>query len=293
MSALEGRRSPDGRSANHVDESTDLVDLYWRDIRHCEPISCEEEASRVRRAREGDQSAMDELISANLRFVVSIAREYTGLGEPLAALISDGNLGLVQAAEHYDETRGFKFITYAVWWIRQSIRRAATQRRRTVPRPGNRLDDLRAVRTTERELTQHLGRGPTIAELAAGADISVDRVIRAREASTADMSLNRPADDNDEASVLSLVRSNGGQADEQIENAELAETVGVCLSILDDRERSIVKWYYGFDGHRTMTMGEIGRKWGMTRERIRQLRNRALEKLRRSCGDLLIGLSQN
>ena len=170
--------------------SSDLLDSYWHDIRKCEPVSRQEEVTLVKRARAGDQQAMNQLISANLRFVVTIAKDYRDTGQPLSELISDGNLGLMEAAKRFDEDRGFKFITYAVWWIRQSIQRALADRKRTVPAPSNRLADLKSVERKEGEMSQELGRPPSIFELAREVGFSAERLSRAREAGSSDMYLD-------------------------------------------------------------------------------------------------------
>ena len=273
--------------------SSDLLESYWHDIRECEPISREQEVSLVKRAKAGDRQAMNRLISANLRFVVTIAKEYRDTGQPLSELISDGNLGLMEAARRFDEDRGFKFITYAVWWIRQSIQRALAHRKRTVPAPSNRLADLKSVERKEGELSQELGRSPTVFELSREVGFSAARIWRAKETGSSDLYLDRSLYDEEDTPVLSLFASSEKPPHEVAEESDLVNTVDRCLEALDVRERQIIRWYYGFGGHQPMTLEEIGHMWGLTRERIRQLRDRGLGKLRDQFGDLLVELSRN
>jgi len=216
--------------------SSDLLDSYWHDIRQCEPVSRREEVSLVKRAKAGDQQAMNHLISANLRFVVTIAKEYRDTGQPLSELISDGNLGLMEAAKRFDEDRGFKFITYAVWWIRQSIQRALADRKRTVPAPSNRLADLKSVVRKEGELSQALGRAPTVFELAREVGFSSQRLSRARESGSSDLYLDRSLFDEEDATLLSLFESSEKRPHEVAEEIDLVSTVDRCLESLDVRE---------------------------------------------------------
>ncbi len=271
-----------------------LLDSYWKDIRHCEPLSREQEVELVRRARAGDGDAMRELIAANVRFVVAVAREFRGTGCPMNELISDGNLGLVEAARRFDETRGFKFITYAVWWIRQSIRRSLAERRGTVMAPSNRIADLKQVERARLQLSQRFGRTPTAFELADETGFSTRRVYRALEVAIPDVHLDRSLYSEDEdTSVSSLFESKDPAADSEVEEHEEKNLVERCLSTLGSREREIIRRYYGFDDCEPMTLEEIGRTFGLTRERIRQLRDHGLTQLRARFGDVLQELSRN
>jgi len=271
-----------------------LLDSYWKDIRHCEPLSREQEVELVRRARAGDGDAMRELIAANVRFVVAVAREFRGTGCPMNELISDGNLGLVEAARRFDETRGFKFTTYAVWWIRQSIRRSLAERRGTVMAPSNRIADLKDVERARLQLSQTLGRTPTVFELADKTGFSIRRVQRALEVAIPDVHLDRSLYTEDEdTAVSSLFESTDAATDSETEAHEEKNLVERCLSILGSREREIIRRYYGFDDCAPMTLEEIGRTFGLTRERIRQLRDHGLTQLRARFGDVLHELSHN
>ncbi|MBT3344278.1 MAG: RNA polymerase sigma factor RpoD/SigA [Gemmatimonadetes bacterium] len=271
-----------------------VLNSYWRDIRHCDPVSREEEVILVRQAREGDDDALARLVSANLRFVVSVAKEFRGTGQPLSELISDGNVGLLEAARRFDERRGFKFITYAVWWIRQSIRRALAERRRTVSAPSNRLADLKDIERSTLRLSQKLGRSPSLFEICDDVGYSTQRVLRAKEVSSPDVHLDRSLyADEEDTTVSSLFETNEPPPETQAEEHEFVDTIDRCLEILDVREREIIRRYYGFDGCLPMTLEQIGRTLSLTRERIRQLRDRGLAKLRNEYGDVLVELSHN
>ena len=278
-----------------VSDRVPSLDAYWEDIKNCEPVSRERELELVRRVRKGEAEALNELVTSNLRFVVSIAKEYGGRGQSLGDLISDGNVGLIEAVHRFDEKRGFKLITYAVWWIRQAIQKGATQRRSTVPPPTNRIADWNTVQRAEAVLGQYLGRTPTDVEVARRAGLSVPRVHRAREVTATQVRLDRPVRaENDELETLaSRLVSAETQAPEQMDRDVLRAILEDSLSTLDDREYKIIRWYFGFDGHEAMTLEEIGGEMGLTRERIRQLRNRALRKLRMCVGVELTELSVN
>ena len=270
-----------------------LLRSYWNDIRRCQPVSREVERELVAKAKAGDDQALADLISSNLRFVVSIAKEYSHLGRSLSELISDGNLGLMEAARRFDENRGFKFITYAVWWIRQSIRRGLSKGSRTVPPPTNRVYDLKVVQQADARLSQALGRAPTMTEVTEETGLSTQRVMMARVAGATDTYLDRPQFVGEEESHVATLKSNGSPADVEIDEASLTNTVLECLDSLDDRERRIIRCYFGFDGRRPMTLEQIGHEFELTRERIRQLRDRGLNKLRAEYGDKLSEFSKN
>ncbi|HJP30046.1 MAG TPA: RNA polymerase sigma factor RpoD/SigA [Candidatus Latescibacteria bacterium] len=271
-----------------------LLDSYWKDIRHCEPLSRDQEVNLVRRARDGDGEAMRDLIAANVRFVVSVAREFRGTGCPMNELISDGNLGLVEAARRFDETRGFKFITYAVWWIRQSIRRSLSERRGTVVAPSNRVADLKHVERARMKLSQALGRAPTVHEMAQETEFSTRRVNRALEVAIPDVHLDRSLyAEDEETSVASLFESDDPDTDAETQEHETTDLITRCLGTLGTREREIIRRYYGFDDCEPMTLEEIGHTFGLTRERIRQLRDIGLTQLRDRFGDVLFELSHN
>jgi RNA polymerase primary sigma factor len=270
-----------------------LLRSYWKDIKGCQPVSREAERLLVTRAKAGDEHALAELASSNLRFVVSIAKEYSHLGRSMNELISDGNMGLMEAARRFDENRGFKFITYAVWWIRQSIRRGLSKGNRTVPPPPNRVSDLRVVLQADAKLAQTLGRYPTATEVTKETGLSARRVTVARATGATDMYLDRPQFPGEEESQLTMLSADEQPVDTEIDESTLTDTVLECLESLDGREKRIIRCYFGFDGRSPMTLEQIGHEFGLTRERIRQLRDRGLKELRVKHGDKLSEFSKN
>ena len=281
-------------SANNSDGvSSDLLKIYWRDIGSCEPLSREKEVELVKLIKAGDQEAMQRLVAANLRFVVSVAREYTGSGLPLIELISEGNMGLIEAVPRFDETRGLKFITYAVWWIRQAIFKALDRTSKDVRPPVNHVYDLKKVERQAVALSQKLGRDPTFEEIVESTGIGPDRVQNALAVSRREISLDLPAYPNEEETLMSAFPTADIDVEEEFERAALAETLQSCLAVLDEREHQIVCSYFGMEGREPMSLEKIGTALGLTRERIRQLRDRALDKMRAQYGEQLIEFSHN
>ncbi|HJP31402.1 MAG TPA: RNA polymerase sigma factor RpoD/SigA [Candidatus Latescibacteria bacterium] len=274
--------------------STDLVESYWRDIRHFEPLSRADEVTLVQRARAGDSAAADALVTANLRFVVTVAKKYTSYGMSFSELIAEGNCGLLEAVKRFDETRGFKFITYAVWWIRQSILKALAEQSRAARPPMSQVNDLQKVEKNAARLTQKLGRAPTAEEIATSAEISLDRTRSAIELSQNDLSLDAPlTGDEGDDTMQALLPMEGPGFDESYDQATLFRALHDCIDHLDEREQLILRAYFGLQQARPMTLEQIGGVLGLTRERVRQLRDRALERVRVEYGDLLMELSSN
>ncbi len=271
----------------------DALEAYWRDIQHFQPLSRDQEVDLVRRARAGDQEAFERLVTANLRFVVRVAKEYTRCGLSFAELVSEGNCGLMDAVTRFDETLGYKFITYAVWWIRQAILKALAQQGRAARPPMSQVNDMQKVDRQAAVLAQRLGRSPTLTELAAGAAMTEERARRATEVGQRDLSLDAPAYEGDDDSLLSVFGADGPVPDEALDQADLAAALGRSLAGLDGRERQIVRSYYGLDAREPMTLEQIGEHLGLTRERVRQLRDRALQKIRATWGPTLRELSRN
>jgi RNA polymerase primary sigma factor len=283
-----------------ADRTTDLdlhnktiTDLYWRDIRHSKPLSRKEEVRQFKLAKAGDEDSRQMIITANLRFVVSVAREYKDYGMSLAELISEGNVGLLEATKRFDEDRGFKFITYAVWWIRQAIFKALAEHGKIARPPMSQINDLQRLEKQSSVLAQKLGRDPTVAELTSNTDISALRTRNAMEVSQSDVSLDAPTYQDEETTLHSVIAAEAEGIDELFEEREMRGTVNDCLDILDEREYQIVRCYYGLESMQPMTLEEIGDVMGVTRERVRQLRNRAIDKLRSNCGELLAEYSKN
>lgn len=269
------------------------TDLYWRDIKDAEPLSREKEVEFFQRAKAGDEKARQALVLANLRFVVSVARDYKDYGLSLIELISEGNVGLMEAVKRFDETRGFKFITYAVWWIRQAILKALAEQGKIARPPMSQINDLQKIEKESGLLAQKLGRAPTFEELAARVDISVERTRNAFAVGQQDVSLDAPAFPDEETSLVQIFASDEIGIDERFVDNEMRDTVTACLGVLDERECQIVRSYFGLDDSEPMTLEEIGDALGVTRERVRQLRNRAMEKMKAECGELLMEFSHN
>ena len=269
------------------------TDLYLRDIKDAEPLSREKEVEFFQRAKAGDEKARQALVSANLRFVVSVARDYKDYGLSLIELISEGNVGLMEAVKRFDETRGFKFITYAVWWIRQAILKALAEQGKIARPPMSQINDLQKIEKESGFLAQQLGRVPTFEEIADCVEISVERTRNAFEVGQQDVSLDAPAFHDEETSLAQVFAADEIAIDEHYVDSEMRETVTACLGVLDDREREIVRAYFGLDSSEPKTLEEIGDFLGVTRERVRQLRNRALEKMKTECGSLLMEFSHN
>lgn len=257
------------------------VQHYLKELRKYPPMTREEEEAALKEAREGNQEAIERIITSNLRFVVSVALEYQGRGVPLADLIAEGNVGLLEALKRFDENRGFKFISYAVWWIRQAILNAL-KRTSTVMMPANRQEDMDRMARRWGQMTQELGRVPTLDEVAKDMQISRKRAERALRCVRPDLSLETPLDASGEQTLINLLESEEVNPDEWVETRDQADLVTQSLGdSLDDREAHVIRAYFGLDGLERATLGEIGNTLGVTRERVRQIRNRALYKLRR------------
>ena len=269
------------------------VDIYWREIKDVQPLSRAEEVTLFEQARAGDEEARQQLIRSNLRFVVRVARDYKDYGLTLAELISEGNMGLLEAVKRFDESRGFKFITYAVWWIRQAILRALAEQGKIARPPMSQLNDRHKVEKEAGQLAHDLGRTPTFEELAASLDLSRERTRNAMAAAQQDLSFDAPVYQGEGAPLLSMFVSSEEGMDEVLEREEMKTTLSDCLKALDPREYQIVRDYFGLEDLEPMTLEEIGEAMGVTRERVRQLRNRALEKLRTHYRDRLVEFSNN
>lgn len=281
------------RSTNLDLHNRNMTDLYWRDIRHSKPLSRKEEVHLFKLAKAGDEESRQTIITANLRFVVSVARQYKDYGISLSELISEGNVGLLEATKRFDEDRGFKFITYAVWWIRQAILKALAEHGKIARPPMSQINDLQHLEKESNALAQRLGRDPTFGEIAASIDISALRTRNAMEVGQSDVSFDAPTYQDEETTLHSVYAADADGIDMKFEDGEMRRTVNDCLGVLDDREYQIVRCYYGLKSMQPMTLEEIGNALGVTRERVRQLRNRAIDKLRSNCGDLLAEFSKN
>lgn len=257
------------------------LDQYLRDISAYPLISREEEAELARLIRRGDQEALDSLVRSNLRFVVSVAKKYQNQGVSLSDLINEGNLGLIRAARKFDETKGIKFISYAVWWIRQAILQALAEQSRIVRVPLNRAGALHRIGKRATALLQELGREATHAEIADGMDISEDEVARTMAIPQVHLSLDAPISPGEDNRLLDFLPDtlHPTPEDQTIDNAR-SEAILESLASLKERESRILTLYFGIDGTDPLTLEEIGAQLGITRERVRQIKEKALSRLR-------------
>jgi RNA polymerase primary sigma factor len=257
------------------------LEKYLEDISHIPLLTLKEEVDYTRRAREGDQEVLDKLVKANLRFVVKIAKEYQNQGLPLIDLIHEGNLGLIKAAKRFDETLGFRFISYAVWWIRQSILQALAEHARIVRLPLNRVGLINRINVTVRELGQQFEREPTAAEISKILQISGEDVAEALNCGNFHLSLDQPVRSEEESNIKDvLMNPNSQMPDASLLNDSLKEEIQRVLRTLTPREEKIIKMYFGLDQERPLTLDEIGDRMKLTRERVRQIKEKALIRLR-------------
>lgn len=264
-----------------VTERTRTVDEYLRDINRYPMVTEEEEAELAVRIREGDLSARQELVQANLRFVVSVAKQYQGRGLELSDLINEGNIGLMKAAERFDPTRGFKFISYGVWWIRQSILQGLAEQGRMVRLPMNQQGVINQIYRTREAFFQNNGREPSDSELAEFMDITPEKIGETVSMSCGHISFDAPLGEDREGTLLDVVPDNSSpQADDNLGIESLRSDLNDVMTVLSDRERQILTLAYGL-GCQEMTLEEIGLKFNLTRERVRQVKEKAVRKLSR------------
>ncbi|MBQ6449514.1 RNA polymerase sigma factor RpoD [bacterium] len=262
---------------------SDPVRMYLKEIGRIPLLTREEEIRLAKKAQDGDQAAIQKIISANLRLVVAIAKKYIGRGMSFLDLIQEGNKGLIRAVDKYDWTRGFKFSTYATWWIRQAITRSIADQARTIRVPVHMVETINALMRTSRKMMQDLGREPTIEEIAKEMDITPERVREIYKISQNTVSLESPVgDDSEEDSVLGDFVADTRLATpyESASRQMLSEDIEEILSGLSDREAKVIRMRFGLSNSRMMTLEEVGREFGVTRERIRQIESKALRNLR-------------
>ena len=257
------------------------LDQYLKEISQYPLIDREEEARLAKLIRKGEEEALDKLVRSNLRFVVSVAKKYQNQGVPLSDLINEGNLGLIRAGHKFDESKGIKFISYAVWWIRQAILQALAEQSRIVRVPLNRAGALHRIGRRSSALLQELGREPTVEEIADDLDISHKEVERTLAISQSHLSLDQPITPGEDNRLLDYLpdQFSPGPDDEAYEQA-LKESVEEALDTLKEREAKILRLYFGLDDQEPMTLEEIGTLLGITRERVRQIKEKALLRLR-------------
>ena len=264
------------------------LDKYLQEIGKEDLITVEEEVELAQRIRKGDQKALEKLTRANLRFVVSVAKQYQNQGLSLPDLINEGNLGLIKAAEKFDETRGFKFISYAVWWIRQSILQALAEQSRIVRLPLNQVGSLNKINKAFSRFEQENERRPSPEELADSLDLPAEKVADTLRVSGRHISVDAPFVEGEDNSLLDvLVNDDSPIADRTLINESLSTEVERALSTLTERERDIIKLFFGINTQE-MTLEEIGEKFGLTRERVRQMKEKAIRRLRHSSRSKLL-----
>ena len=264
------------------------LDKYLQEIGREELITVEDEVELAQRIRKGDQEALEKLTRANLRFVVSVAKQYQNQGLSLPDLINEGNLGLIKAAEKFDETRGFKFISYALWWIRESILQALAEQSRIVRLPLNQVGSLNKINKALSKFEQENERMPSPDELAELLDIPREKIADTLRVSGRHVSVDAPFVDGEDNSLLDvLVNSDSPNADRGLVNESLNKEIERALSTLTERERDIVKYFFGI-GTQEMTLEEIGEYFGLTRERVRQIKEKAIRRLRHSARSKLL-----
>lgn len=257
------------------------LDKYLQEIGKVDLLTPDEEVDLAKRIREGDQLALEKLTKANLRFVVSVAKQYQNQGLSLGDLINEGNLGLIKAAQRFDETRGFKFISYAVWWIRQSILQALAEQSRIVRLPLNRVGSLNKISKTFSELEQKYEREPSPDELADVLDVTTAEVVDTMKISGRHVSMDAPFIQGEENSLLDVLENDTEETpDSELMNDSLRREVQRALSTLTHREADVISLYFGLNGEHSMTLEEIGEKFSLTRERVRQIKEKAIRRLR-------------
>ncbi|MEO6902967.1 MAG: RNA polymerase sigma factor RpoD/SigA [Bacteroidia bacterium] len=265
------------------------LDKYLQEIGREELITADEEVSLAKRIRDGDQAALEKLTKSNLRFVVSVAKQYQNQGLSLPDLINEGNLGLIKAAKRFDETRGFKFISYAVWWIRQSILQALAEQSRIVRLPLNQVGSLNKINKAFSKLEQQFEREPSAEELSEILELPQDKVADTMRVSGRHVSMDAPFVNGEENSLLDvLVNHDSPRADNMLMNESLQREIERSLSTLTERERDVVKLFFGIGINHGLTLEEIGAKFDLTRERVRQIKEKAIRRLRHNSRSKLL-----
>ena len=265
----------------YVPRSQRMLDQYLQEIGRIDLLTAEQEVELAKRIKEGDADALHQMVRANLRFVVSVAKKYQGQGLSLADLINEGNYGLIKAAQRFDETRGFKFISYAVWWIRQAILQALAEQSRVVRLPLNRIGTISKIRKATARLQQVHDRPPTAEELAEDLELPVQKIEDALKYQSRHVSMDEPFGDEDDNSLLDVLADEADvPPDEALLDESLKIDVERALGTLAPREAEITRLYFGIGHEQPLTLVEVGQRFGLTRERVRQIKEKALRKLR-------------
>ncbi len=266
-----------------TNRETASLDKYLQEIGRVELLSAEEEVDLARRIREGDHKALERLTKANLRFVVSVSKQYQNQGLTLSDLINEGNLGLIKAAQRFDETRGFKFISYAVWWIRQSILQALAEQARIVRLPLNKIGSINKINKAFARLEQEYERPPTPAELAEVLEMTLEEVKQSLANSGRHVSMDAPLTEDDSSSGSMydvLISASSPSPEDELMALSMHQEIDRSLNALTMREADVIKLYFGLSGDHALTLEEIGERFDLTRERVRQIKEKALRRLK-------------
>ena len=264
------------------------LDKYLQEIGHEELLTTDQEVELAQRIRKGDKRALERLTKANLRFVVSVAKQYQNQGLSLPDLINEGNVGLIKAAEKFDETRGFKFISYAVWWIRQSILQAIAEQSRLVRLPLNQVGSVNKIARELSRFEQEHERKPSVDEIAERVDLPEDKIADAMKANSRHVSMDAPIADGEDSSMIDFLAGDSSNTDRELAIESLKAEVSRILKLLTDKEQKVLRAFFGIDGSPEMTLDEIGEEYNLTRERVRQIKEKALRRLRRNTKNKLL-----
>ena len=264
------------------------LDKYLQEIGHEELLTTDEEVELAQRIRKGDKRALERLTKANLRFVVSVAKQYQNQGLSLPDLINEGNVGLIKAAEKFDETRGFKFFSYAVWWIRQSILQAIAEQSRLVRLPLNQVGSVNKITRELNKFEQEHERKPSVDEIAERVDLPEDKIADAMKANSRHVSMDAPIADGEDSSMIDFLSGDSSNTDRELAIESLKAEVSRILKLLTDKEQKVLRAFFGIDGSPEMTLDEIGEKYNLTRERVRQIKEKALRRLRHNTKNKLL-----
>ncbi|MCG9910303.1 MAG: RNA polymerase sigma factor RpoD/SigA [Flavobacteriales bacterium] len=272
-----------------TNRDTPSLDKYLQEIGRMPLITAEEEVELARKIKDGDQAALERLVGANLRFVVSVSKQYQNQGLSLPDLINEGNVGLIKAAQRFDETRGFKFISYAVWWIRQSILQALAEQARIVRLPLNKIGNINKINRMFSELEQVHEREPTADEIAEALGIAEDDVKDGMHNSSRHVSMDAPLLEGEDGTMIDVMKSEGTpNPDDVLLHESLKKEIERTLATLTPRESDVVRLFFGLDGKPSMTLEEIGEKFDLTRERVRQIKEKALRRLKQQSRSKLL-----
>jgi len=265
------------------------LEKYLQEIGREGMVTAEEEIQLAKKIKEGDQAALDKLTRANLRFVVSVAKQYQNQGLSLPDLINEGNLGLIKAAARFDETRGFKFISYAVWWIRQSILQALAEQSRIVRLPLNQVGSLQKIKKAFSKLEQQFEREPSADEISVLLEMPIDKIADTLKVSGKSVSMDAPFSNGEESSLMDVIENpDAPRADIRLMNESLQKEIERSLSTLTEREREVVRCFFGIGMTHGLTLDEIGTKFELTRERVRQIKEKAIRRLRKDSRSKLL-----